>query len=323
MLRVVSLLPGLTDTVLALSMGESLCGISHECDMPAGWPELPRLTRCRIDDSQSSKAIDEEVRSNSGKDLYELDFETLARLQPDLILTQAQCDVCAISEETVAAAAARLPGRPTILAVNPMDMAGVCQMIRDVGSKLGRSQSASELIGLFEKLKQKSETEATDNNRLEAAHLEWLDPPMTSGHWNRELFQLARMDEITGKPGKASEVVDIDRLRTLLNQSDMLFLGICGFSVKRTLHELNQLSPESDLSAALQNYQKDVYAIDGHRLMVRPGPLLLTSVLAIQQFGMPPEDSGVPKEVGQLRLWPEATDAGRLEFTGGRWSIVS
>jgi len=321
-LRVVSLLPGLTDTLLALGVGETICGISHECDLPSGWPELPRLTRCRIDDSKSSKAIDEDVRSHNGTDLYDLDSELLASLRPDLILTQAQCDVCAISEKTVARAAASLPGNPAVLAVHPIDLGGVCQMIREVGARLDRSKSASELIGLFDKLKQECNSEVINQQSLNVAHLEWLDPPMSSGHWNHELFQMARLNEITGAAAKPSVVLNDRELRSLLDESEKIFLGICGFSVDRTLHELNILLPENTLSVALQNDRKEVFAIDAHRLMVRPGPLLLTSVLAIRRCCFGSDETLLPDQFGQLPLRPQAGDVAWLEWTNGRWCIA-
>lgn len=321
--RIVSLLPGLTDSVFALSLGENLCGISHECDLPEGWPELPRLTRCRFNDNLASREIDEAVRTHSGSDLYELDTETLAKLRPDLILTQSQCDVCAVSEQTVVSVAQSLPGHPQVFSVNPLDFAGVMQMFLDLGQLLDRSSEAQALCNLF--ITQATHLLPTDQvntlQPLKAAHLEWLDPAMGSGHWNPELFRLAGSTELTGTAGCLSQVIPDDRLESILAGAAAVILGLCGFSVERTRHELGLLPPDHLVIQMIKQYKLKVYAIDGHRLMVRPGPLLLTSLECLNRLFRPGGFSPLPTQFGQLPISPLADDLVELYDGKAGWII--
>src|SRR5947209_4669088 len=135
-MRIVSLLPSLTELVCALGRGDELVGVTHECDFPPGVEFLPHLTRSRIPEDVTSAAIDALV-SQEGGSLYELDADALAELRPDLILTQEQCDVCAVNEATVRRMAASLPGRPSVESVNPTDLEGLFAMFRRVGDLLG------------------------------------------------------------------------------------------------------------------------------------------------------------------------------------------
>ncbi len=313
--RIVSLLPGLTDTLFALSLGDRLCGISHECDLPDGWPGLPRLTRCRFDDSLPSREIDNQVRSHSGTDLYEINTDALAALRPDLILTQSQCDVCAISEQTVVSAAQNLPGNPQVFSVNPLDLAGVVQMFHDLGQLLDRPIEAQALSALFHI----SQSHKLPN--LKIAHLEWLDPAMGSGHWNPDLFRLANLEELTGSSGKLSEVIAIDQLESILSGADAVVLGLCGFTVDRTLSELGLLPADHPVLKLIKQYNLEVYAVDGHRLMVRPGPLLLTSLASLLRLFRPGVASPIPASFGQLCLEPQAGDSAKLQNVAGGWII--
>jgi iron complex transport system substrate-binding protein len=147
-MRIVSLLPSLTELVAALGRGEDLVGATHECDFPAGVENLPHLTRSRIPAGACSAEIDAAVTAQGGS-LYELDAGLLERLRPDLILTQEQCDVCAVNEATVRRVAADLPGSPRVESVNPTDLAGVHGMFRRVGDLLGARAEAEALVSSF------------------------------------------------------------------------------------------------------------------------------------------------------------------------------
>lgn len=188
--RIVSLLPGLTDTVLALGKGRSLVGISHECDLPAGWPDLPRLTCCRISEQATSFEIDEQVRNPHSDDLFELDVSTLIDLKPDIILTQSQCDVCAVSQVTVEKAASMLPVKPKILAVNPINLSSMFGMVREVGLLLDDRRAAEAVVRCFEEFELALDQCKASRPAVNVVHFEWLDPVMGSGHWNPELIRM-------------------------------------------------------------------------------------------------------------------------------------
>src|SRR5947209_7232537 len=148
-MRIVSLLPSLTELVCALGRGDELVGVTHECDYPPGVEFLPHLTRSRIGAAATGAEIDRAV-SEAGGSLYELDADGLAELRPDLILTQEQCDVCAVNEATVRRVAATLPGSPRVESVNPTELAGVHAMFRRVGDLLGARAEAEALVSSFE-----------------------------------------------------------------------------------------------------------------------------------------------------------------------------
>ena len=144
-MRIVSLLPSLTELVSALGKGNLLVGVSHECDYPPAMDKLPKLTSSRIQTSASSAEIDRMVVEEAGQ-LYDLDADLLAELRPDLILTQSQCDVCAVNEEKVRDVAERLPGSPPVESVNPTTLAGVFAMFRRIGDLLDAREKAETLV---------------------------------------------------------------------------------------------------------------------------------------------------------------------------------
>src|SRR5690606_22333433 len=141
-------LPSLTEIVCELGRGDALVGVTHECDSPSGVERLPRLTRSRIRPGASSAEIDRIVAEQGGS-LYDLDAERLAELRPTLILTQEQCDVCAVNEATVRRSAATLPGAPHVESVNPTDLAGVFAVFRRLGELLDASTAAENLVARF------------------------------------------------------------------------------------------------------------------------------------------------------------------------------
>ena len=177
-MRIVSLLPSLTEIVCALGRGDELVGVTHECDYPPGVELLPHLTHSRIPTEANSAAIDAIVVEQRGS-LYELDAEALAELHPDLILTQEQCDVCAVNEATVRRTAANLPGQPVVESVNPFDLEGVFSVFRRVGELIDAEDKAEELIERF------GVTTRLIAGRLDAQPtprvvlLEWIDPPIS------------------------------------------------------------------------------------------------------------------------------------------------
>lgn len=322
-LRVISLLPGLTDTVLALGCGELLVGVSHECDLPQGWPALPRLTKTRINSDLSSEEIDVQVRDQFGEPLYSLDTQAIKELKPDLILTQAQCDVCAVSEMTVRQLADSLPGCPRVVAVNPTNLSSVFSMIRETGQALQKRQVAETLIRDFETAELSLDRQRAGRTDIGVVHLEWIDPVMGSGHWNPELVRLAGGHERTSLPGAASRVLPEQLILEAFQKTSRVILGICGFSIERTLTELNLLPEDHLLKHLLKECGARVFALDGHRLMVRPGPLLLTSLQTLATAIGRYDTTDFAKSMNSLDLEPRPKDLGELIHTPSGWLFRS
>jgi iron complex transport system substrate-binding protein len=284
-MRIVSLLPSLTELVAALGHEADLVGVTHECDFPPGIERLPHLTRSRIDNSGSSSTIDAMVAEQGGS-LYTLDAALLAQLRPDLILTQAQCDVCAVNEATVRRVASGLPGAPPVESVNPTCLADVHAMFRRVGELLGALPAAERLIAAFAATAAEVTRRRKGRPSRRVLLLEWFDPPYSSGHWNPELIALAGGVEMIGQPGARSRRITWGEVASA--DPEVIVLAPCGFTLERSAAELPALvsRPEWARLAAVQAGQ--VVLVDGSAYFSRPGPRLEAS-LRIAAAAIDPE----------------------------------
>ncbi|MEM0963192.1 MAG: ABC transporter substrate-binding protein, partial [Bacteroidota bacterium] len=184
--RIVSLLPSATEIVCALGLADRLVGVTHECDYPLEVRGLPVVTQTRIPHSATSAEIDALVREQLATQdaLYTLDEDRLAQLAPDLIVTQALCDVCAVAEAEVAAAACQLADAPPVLNLEPMTLADVLASVRVVGDAAG--VDAEPIVAAMEARIEAVRSAVEGRPRPRVALLEWLDPPFSGGHWNPE-----------------------------------------------------------------------------------------------------------------------------------------
>jgi iron complex transport system substrate-binding protein len=308
-MRIISLLPSLTELVCDLGRGDDLVGVTHECDYPAGVEKLPHLTRSRIPSASTGAEIDALVSQQAGS-LYELDEALLAELHPDLILTQEQCDVCAVNEVTVRRAARLLPGQPRVESVNPTTLAEVFAMFRRVGGLLNRVEQAETLFAKFEATAReiarrqpalRNSGPTTEPPRV--LLLEWLDPPFCSGHWNPEIFRLAGGIDPIGRSGEKSRRITWDEVAA--SRPDVIVVSPCGFALDRGESELDELGdrPEWFNLAAVRNGR--VAVVDGSAYFSRPGPRLETS-LRIAAAAIDPgchRDLAPPEGHG-WRSWP-------------------
>lgn len=278
-MRIVSLLPSATETVCELGLGENLVGVSHECDYPPFVSALPKVTRSLIPHDASSLQIDSLVREKlkTRKALYDLDMPGLERLRPDLIVTQALCDVCAVAEAEVTAAACALPGQPKVVNLEPMSIGEVLGTLSLVANSAGVPDHAMVAI---EKLKKRIDAVAERSRQVKARPrvvlLEWLDPPFSCGHWTPELIGLAGGDEVIASPGQRSRTIQWEEV--VVARPDVLFIACCGFSVERTLSDLPVLASRpgwTDLPAVRADR---VFVTDGNAYFSRPGPRLVDSL---------------------------------------------
>ena len=278
-MRIVSLLPSATEIVCELGLGDNLVGVTHECDYPHFVVDLPRVTRTLIPHDASSREIDTLVRERltTQKALYTLDMPTLERLAPDLIVTQALCDVCAVAEAEVTAAACSLPGRPAVINLEPMSLQDVLDTLLAVGRAAGVSERAEEAVGALQRrvdaVAARSEA-VTDRPRV--VLLEWLDPPFSCGHWSPELVRMAGGEEVIGRAGYPSRTLDWQEV--LDARPDAIFVACCGFSLERTLVDIPGLKSGpgwADLPAVRAGR---VFVTDGNAYFSRPGPRLVDSL---------------------------------------------
>ena len=221
------------------------------------------------------------------------------------------------------AASVALPNRPKVVAVNPTNLSGVFGMIREIGSAVQERWAAETIIRAFETAELGLDRQRAGRPRADVIHLEWLDPIFGSGHWNPELVRLAGGHERTSLPGAASRVLPQRSITEAFEKSRKVILGICGFPVDRILAELNSLPMDHILPSLLRQSGARVWTLDGHRLMVRPGPLLLTSLRVLAGVMGHNDFKDFPKSLGSLNLEPEKTDSGEIVLAGGGWSLRS
>ena len=293
-MRIVSLLPSATEMICALGLEDQLVGVTHECDFPAFVRGLPSVTRTLIPVKASSAKIDglvrEQLRTNQA--LYTLDLSTLQMLQPDLIVTQALCNVCAVAEEEVQAAACILPGKPQVINLEPKSLSDVFGAIHQVAKAAGVEQKAELVVkGLQDRVETVAARSAGLQHRPRVALLEWLEPPFSCGHWSPELVRLAGGVEGLGQEGKASRTLRWDEVMTW--QPEVVFIACCGFGVERTLEDVSRLQSVSgwqDLPAVRRG---KVFVTDGSQYFSRPGPRLVDS-LEILAHALYPEVHPLP-----------------------------
>jgi iron complex transport system substrate-binding protein len=216
-MRIASLVPSATEMLFALGLGGDVVGVSHECDYPPAARELPHLTATVLPDGLSAGETDAAVKSvvGEGKALYSLDEELLAELAPDLIVTQAVCDVCAVSFEDVVEVAARLSGRPRVLQQDPSSLGEVLGDVTRLGAEAGVEPRARRLRAQLEGRLEAVRGAIAGAPRPRALALEWLDPPFVGGHWIPEMVALAGGIDVAGPAGAKSPEVTWEALAAL------------------------------------------------------------------------------------------------------------
>jgi iron complex transport system substrate-binding protein len=297
-MRIVSLLPSATEIVCEIGLGDHLVGVTHECDYPSFVGGLPKVTRTLIPHDASSREIDTLVRERlkTQKALYTLDRPTLERLAPDLIVTQTLCDVCAVAEAEVAAAACSLPGRPKVVNLEPMRLVEVFECLRLVGAAAGVPGRAADAVDRLQAhVDAVVERSAAVSVRPRVVLLEWIDPPFCSGHWSPELVRLAGGIEGVGREAEPSramrwdEVVDYD--------PEVLVIACCGFTTERTLQDIPILRDYPGFAELTCVQNRRVYVIDGNAYFSRPGPRLVDSLEILAHILHPdihPHPPGLP-----------------------------
>jgi iron complex transport system substrate-binding protein len=278
-MRIVSLLPSATEIVCALGLGDRLVGVTHECDYPDFVRALPKVTTTLIPTDASSREIDALVRERlkTHRALYALDFPVLERLAPDLIVTQALCDVCAVAEAEVVGAACRLPGRPPVVNLEPTTLAEVFDSLRIVGRAAGVEKQAERVVGdLRSRVDAVAERSARVGRRPRVLLLEWLTPPFSCGHWSPELVALAGGDEVIGLAGERSRTLTWPEVAAA--QPEVVVIACCGFSAERTLADLPLLQGVREWRELPAVRSDRVYVTDGSAYFSRPGPRLVDSL---------------------------------------------
>ena len=278
-MRIVSLLPSATEILYALGLGDSVVGVTHECDFPPAAAKKPPLIRPRVDPHAPPAEIDRQVRElvERGESIYAVDAELLASLAPDLIVTQDLCHVCAASPDDLATALTHLPKLPQVLTLTPHSIDDVWQDIIRVGDATGTARDAAKLIS--ELTASVCAVESTVKNvgrRPRVLCLEWLDPYYVGGHWVPEMVARAGGVDVLGVAGKPSFRVSADDIAE--SSADMILVMQCGYNATRNAAEFRRTSVPKSWQAlpALRDHR--IFALDANSYFSRPGPRLAEGV---------------------------------------------
>jgi iron complex transport system substrate-binding protein len=269
-MRIASLVPSATETLFALGLGPDVVGVTHECDYPPEAAELPHLTRTVIPEGLSSEEIDAAVRDRTerGEHLYELDAERLHELEPDLIVTQALCEVCAVSFDDVRAVAEEIVSQPKVIALDPMTLGEVLRDVRVLAEATDDDEAADELLDDAADRIDAVRTRLEGARPRTVAALEWLAPPYVGGHWIPQLIEMAGGIDLLGQPGEKSRTASWEEITA--TQPDVVIVMPCGFGVARAADEaLDHHEPLTALGA------QRIVAVDASSYFSRPSPRLV------------------------------------------------
>jgi len=273
----VSLLPSATEIVCALGAGDRLVGVTHECDFPAEAAGKPVLTASALPAAGDAATIDRHVRASlhAGSSLYALDAALLESLEPDLIITQELCEVCAVSYEIVARAAKRVRGDPRVVSLEPSSLDDVLANIETVGALTGTGDAACALVARLRERLGLLAVHVAARPRVRALVLEWTDPPMSAGHWTPDLMWRAGGEPLLANPGANSPVIAWKAI--VAAEPEAVIVAPCGFGIDATLRAIAELEREPAWAALRSNPATRIYALDGNAYVNRPGPRLVDS----------------------------------------------
>ena len=288
-LKICSLLPSATEIVFALGRGADLVAVTHECDFPPEAARLPVITRSALEHrTHGSREIHNHISSaiHAGSSIYVLDRDLLERLNPDLILTQELCDVCAVSYEVVERAVHRLEGQRVILSLEPTSLGGILETVEQVGEATGTQARAGavarELQQQIDQIAVRTQT-ASGGPRVFA--MEWLDPPFTAGHWVPEMIRLAGGRDELAQEGCPSSQIDWSRIAE--HDPEIIILMPCGFTLERTSEEFARVTLPDEWRGLSAVRSRQVYAVNGSAYFNRPGPRIVEGLEILAEIMHP------------------------------------
>jgi iron complex transport system substrate-binding protein len=298
-MRIVSLLPAATEILYAIGAGDSVVGVTHECDYPSAAAAKPAVIRPRVDPSAPQAELDRQVRElvGRGESIYAVVADLLESLAPDLLVTQDLCHVCAASPEDLAASLARWPPhtRPRIVTFSPRTLAGVWRGIREIAEAAGRTAEGDALAQRLEnrvnEIADRAHCEpATSSPSPRVLCLEWFDPPFFAGHWVPEMIRLAGGCDVLGCEGEPSVAVGWPRIFEA--RPEIIVLMPCGYGLERTLQIWRSTLLPSGWQKLPAVMAGRVYAVDGNGYFSRSGPRLAEGVALLAGLFRAPQDGG-------------------------------
>lgn len=293
-MKIISLLPSATEIVYELGLGDRLVGVSHDCDWPPEVLQKPKLSQAVVHSEMPSAEIDQIVRErlHSGLSVYHIDAELLQQLEPDLILTQELCEVCAPSFDDVRQAVKLLHGQPQIVSLEPHTLEDIFDNILTVGEVTGRTDIARDVVARLrrrvERIRKHTETLA---HRPKVCCIEWLEPIMIAGHWVPQMVEYAGGEDWLGEIGSPSRYADWEEILTY--NPDIIVLMPCGFSIERTLREIDLLTELDGWEELTAVKEHQVFIVEASAYFNRPGPRIVTGLEILAEIIHPEIFSGL------------------------------
>jgi iron complex transport system substrate-binding protein len=288
-MRIVSLVPHATELLYALGLGPEVVGVTHECDYPLEALKVTRVTRDVLPEGLSAAEIDAAVREQTlnGEAIYVLDHEALRGLEPDLIVTQALCPVCAVSHDEVIELARTMKGPPKVIALDPHTFGESLGDIRTLAQATGRRDAGVELVARIAGRVDRVRLAIRGARRPAVAAIEWLDPVFIAGHWTPQLIEMAGGEDVLGMPGQHSETMPWDVVTAA--EPEIVVVMPCGYDARRAAQEaVTFAEPLARLGA------RRVLAVNASAYFSRPGPRLIDGIELLARILHPTLTSGIP-----------------------------
>jgi iron complex transport system substrate-binding protein len=289
--RIVSLVPHATELLFALGLGDAVVGVTHECDYPPEATDLPAVTRNVLPEGLSPGGIDRAVRERTaaGESIYALDEELVGELEPDLIVTQALCHVCAVSVDEVQALAQSLPGPPRVISLDPTTYGETLGDIRTVAQATDSKDAALDLIARTARRADVIRLAVRGAPRPRVAALEWMDPVFVAGHWTPQLIEMAGGEDVVGFAGEPSREATWEEVAAA--RPEVVIVMPCGYDAARSLVEAEEFAAQLRALGADQ-----VVAVNASAYFSRPGPRLADGLELIAHILHPDRVPSAPAE---------------------------
>ena len=290
-------MPHATELLFALGLGDDVVGVTHECDYPAAAQDLPQVTRDVLEPGLSPAQIDAAVRDRTaaGESIYQLDEELVRELEPDLVVTQALCHVCAVSVDEVQALAQSLPGPPRVIALDPTTYGETVGDVRTIAQATDAKDAAVDLIARTARRADVVRLAVRGAPRPRVAALEWMDPVFVAGHWTPQLIEMAGGDDVLGFAGEPSRQATWEEVAAA--QPEIVILMPCGYDAARALVEAEDFAERLRALGADQ-----VVAVNASAYFSRPGPRLIDGLELLAHILHPDRVPQAPAEALALEL---------------------
>jgi len=277
--RIVTFLPSATELIYSLGADDKLFGVTHECNYPSGAKTKPRVISSVFDPaSMSSKQIDDKICQlmTDGKEIYNLNKENLLNAKPDLIISQNICEVCSAHTEHVKMAVDMLEKKPEVYTMDPHDIAEILVSIKDISKMIGKEKEGNELVNSLSNRLEYVKCKTLEE-RPKVVAIEWVDPFFTSGHWIPEMIEAAGGENLISTEKMPSRKMKLEEIQEA--NADIIVMMPCGFDVKRTVLEYNNvLAGNPDWNKLKAVKENNVYAVDANSYFSKPSLRTITGI---------------------------------------------